>query len=65
MVPGLSIKNTVTAVTVNGVYYIMCDKEVYRQVQYSLKRTMIWVSMVCYVSTEERYLTETCRERVI
>lgn len=27
MVPGLSIKNTVTAVTVNGVYYIMCETD--------------------------------------
>lgn len=50
MVPSLSIKNTVTAVIVNGVYYIMCDIDMFTgQVQYSLKRTMIWVKygMLC------------------
>ena len=37
MVPSLSIKNTVTAVTVNGVYYIMHDIDMFTgQVQYSL-----------------------------
>ena len=53
MVPGLSINNTVTAVTVNGVYYILCETDMFAG-----KFSAVWKELSrgeasCPVSTEE------------